>query len=62
VRLYGEDTHDKKVLAAKRSFAAQSVWKKIFVIVAGVAMNFILAFVLLTFGFIIGIQPLFVSP
>lgn len=62
VRLYGEDTHDKKALQAKHSFAAQSVWKKILVIVAGVAMNFLLAFVLLTFGLIIGMQPLFVSP
>jgi regulator of sigma E protease len=61
VRLYGEDMQDKKILQAKNSFAAQSVWKKIVVIVAGVAMNFILALVLLIFGFIIGMQPLFLS-
>lgn len=62
VRLYGEDSHDKKAMEAKHSFASQAVWKKILVIVAGVAMNFLLAFVLLTFGFLVGMQPLFVSP
>ncbi len=61
VRLYGEDTSDAKVLKNKRSFAAQSPWKKMAVVVAGVIMNFLLAFVLLTIGLTWGMQPLFVS-
>lgn len=46
VKLLGEDEVDKKTLENKRSFASQAVWKRIIVVVAGVAMNFILAFIL----------------
>lgn len=46
VRLLGEDEVDKKVLDNDRSFAAQSVSKRIAVVIAGVVMNFLLAFLL----------------
>ena len=46
VRLLGEDELDKKVLENKHSFAHQNVWKRITVVVAGVVMNFLLAFLL----------------
>ncbi|MBI2022717.1 site-2 protease family protein [Candidatus Daviesbacteria bacterium] len=46
VRLLGEDEVDKEILDNKRSFAHQSVSKKIIVVVAGVAMNLVLAWVL----------------
>lgn len=46
VRLLGEDESDKKVLEDKRSFATQAVWKKITVVVAGVFMNLLLAWLL----------------
>lgn len=46
VRLLGEDEVDKKVLENKRSFAAQKVWKRILVVVAGVVMNLMLAWVI----------------
>ena len=46
VRLLGEDEVDKKVLDDKRSFASQNVWKRITVVVAGVVMNLILAWIL----------------
>lgn len=54
VRLLGEDDIDKKMLENKRSFsewnersfAAQAVWKRILVVVAGVIMNLLLAWVL----------------
>ncbi len=62
VRLYGEDSHSAKVLKDKKSFAAQKPWKKMAVVVAGVLMNFLLAFVLLTIGLTWGMQPLFVTP
>lgn len=61
VKLYGEDSSNKKVLASKRSFAAKSPRVQIAVVVAGVLMNFLLAFLLLMIGFIAGMQPLFVS-
>ncbi len=46
VRLLGEDETDKKLLEDKRSFAYQAVWKRIIVVVAGVVMNLLLAWVL----------------
>lgn len=58
VRLYGEDSHDLKALQNKQSFASKPVWMKLLVIVAGVTMNFLLAFVLLCVGLGVGMQPL----
>lgn len=62
VRMNGEDAFDAKALKNPHSFAAKSPGKKISIIVAGVLMNFLLAFVLLVIGFTIGIQPLLVTP
>lgn len=61
VRLYGEDSSDPKVLKNPKSFASKPLRKRMFVAVAGVMMNFILAILLLTIGFSIGIQPLLVN-
>jgi len=58
VRMYGELGGDQKMLKSKRSFVGQSARNRIKVVVAGVLMNFILAWVLLTAGFIVGMQPL----
>lgn len=46
VRLLGEDEDDKDVLDNPRSFARQSLSKRVTVVVAGVAMNLLLAFLL----------------
>lgn len=54
VRLLGEDESDPEVLDDKRSFARQAVWKKITVVVAGVVMNLLLAWVL--FYIVLGAQ------
>ena len=54
VRLLGEDETEKDVLDDKRSFAAQKPWKKITVVIAGVAMNLLLAWVL--FYIVLGVQ------
>lgn len=62
VRLHGEDSYDAKALKAKNSFASKPVWQKLIIIVAGVAMNFLLAFILLTIGLSIGMQPLIATP
>lgn len=62
VKLLGEDAHDPKVLKDKRSFASKRPRTRLFIIVAGVLMNFILAWGLLTIGFTFGIQPLIVGP
>jgi regulator of sigma E protease len=46
VRLLGEDETDKKVLLDKRSYAAQTVGKRITVVIAGIVMNLVLSWVL----------------
>lgn len=61
VKLLGEDAEDPKALSDKRSFAAKPPRVRVLVVTAGVLMNFLLAYVLLTFGFIFGIQPLILS-
>lgn len=62
VRLYGESGYDPKLLKSKKSFVGKPLRKRMAVIVAGVFMNFMLAFALLTVGFTIGIEPLLVTP
>lgn len=61
VRLLGEDEVDKKVLANPRSFASKKPWQKIIVVVAGVVMNLILAWVLF-YSVIIGQNFKIISP
>ncbi len=61
VRLYGEDSYDPKVLKSKKSFASKSVAQRTGVIVAGVVMNFILAWVIITIGFTFGMKPFLVT-
>ncbi|MFC1732594.1 RIP metalloprotease [candidate division KSB1 bacterium] len=61
VRLFGEDSSDPKVLKDKKSFASKGVLSRTFVIVAGVAMNFLLAWVLITIGFTVGMKPFLVT-
>ena len=62
VRLYGEDSYDPKLLHDERSFVSKNVWQRTKVIVAGVVMNFILAILLLTIGFSVGMVPFPGSP
>jgi len=61
VRMFGDDSHDPKVLADKRSFASKGIGARSAVILAGVLMNFILAWVLITMGFSIGMKPFLVT-
>ncbi len=46
VKLLGEDELTKSILKDPRSFAVQKVWKRILVVVTGVTMNLILAWVI----------------
>lgn len=61
VRLLGEDARDSKALKNPRSFVNKSISARVKVIVAGVSMNFLLAFILLDIGFTFGIEPLIVN-
>lgn len=58
VRMLGEDATDPAMLRKRRSFAAKSMRVRFKVIVAGVLMNFLLAWILLSSGFAVGMQPL----
>ncbi len=55
VKIKGEDSNQ---LQEPDSFAARPVWQRFIILVAGVFMNFILAFVLLSFAFISGVPSL----
>lgn len=57
VRMLGEDGSDK-ASKSKRSFFNQTLDKQAFIVSAGVIMNLLLAWVLLTGGFIFGMEPL----
>lgn len=61
VRLYGEDSSDHTILRDKKSFASKSIPKRTSVVVAGVIMNFLLAWILITFGFTVGMKPFLVT-
>lgn len=61
VRLFGEDSSDPEILKHKDSYASKSIWQRISVVVAGVVMNFLLAWVLITLGFTIGMKPFLVT-
>ena len=51
---YGEDDAEGKAAADPRSYSRQSVWKRMFSVLMGPGMNFVLAFVVLVLYFWIG--------
>lgn len=61
VKLYGEDNANPEVARDPRSFASKSIGQRTLVIVAGVLMNFVLAWFLITLGFTIGMKPFLVN-
>lgn len=58
VRMLGEDSRNSRFLKNKRSFIAQSARDRFKVLIAGVVMNFLLAWILLSIGLSFGMQPL----
>ncbi len=60
VRMYGEGKVTKKVLDSNRSFAGKPMRARVKVVIAGVLMNFLLAWALMVTGFTVGMQPLLV--
>lgn len=61
VRLFGEDSTSEEARKSKRSFVNKSLRAQAKIVCAGVIMNLLLAFALLSFGFMIGIEPLIAS-
>ncbi|MBI5728433.1 MAG: site-2 protease family protein [Candidatus Magasanikbacteria bacterium] len=59
VKMLGEDGSSKT--RSPRSVNNQPLRVQAFIVMAGVLMNLLMAFVLLTFGFLVGIEPLIVD-
>ncbi|MDP3729517.1 MAG: M50 family metallopeptidase [bacterium] len=56
VRIYGERAGDERVdIPQSRSFAHQSVWRRMYIVGAGVLMNFMLGWLLISAVFAIGL-------
>lgn len=54
VKIFGEDPLATATAGQERSFAAQPAWKRALIIVAGVLMNFLLGWLLMSIIFMIG--------
>jgi regulator of sigma E protease len=57
VRMFGEDESDEGVLSAKDSFAYQGKWARTKVVLAGVFVNYLFAFLILWGLFFTGVEP-----
>ena len=57
VKIFGETPDDENINGpdSARSFVNKAKWKQAVVLVAGIAMNFLLAWVLFSFGFMSGL-------
>ncbi|QQS59908.1 site-2 protease family protein [Candidatus Peregrinibacteria bacterium] len=62
VRMLGEDDRDKKAQKDPHAFGNRPLWARIFTVCAGVMMNFLLGWILLTVGYTIGMKPILISP
>lgn len=58
VKMLGEEESSNN----PRSFGMQSTWKRILIVTSGVIMNFILAIIVLSIGFMIGMPPVVSDP
>ncbi len=61
VRMLGEDDTSKEIKNDPRAFFNRPLGSRILIVVAGVLMNFLMAWVLLTIAFSIGAQPLLIN-
>lgn len=58
VKLYGEDTYDKRILNSKQSYASKTPWQKVKILTAGVFMNFLVFWICMTAAMTIGMDPM----
>lgn len=61
VKLFGEDSHDKKLLKDPKSFASKTPWQKTQIILAGIGVNFLIFWVLSSFAYMLGLNPIVTS-
>ncbi len=57
VKLHGEDAYDPEILKDKKSFASKKPWQKLEIILAGVFMNFMVFWILMSVAIWSGIDP-----
>lgn len=62
VRLKGEDPNDDGTFTAPDSFIMNKFWNKVLILIAGVLMNTVFAWVLFTIWFMSGTKPISVIP
>lgn len=62
VRLKGENPNNKQDFEAKDSFASTSISKKIIILLGGVAMNILTAYIIFVYLFTSGTKPLIIIP
>jgi len=62
VRLKGEDPKDEADFNAPDSFIKANVGRKIIILLAGVAANFVIAWALFTIAFTFGTKPISIIP
>jgi len=58
VRLHGEDSSDTKLINDTTSFVSKTPWQKTKIICAGVVMNFLVFWLLMSINLIVGSDPL----
>lgn len=61
VRLFGENPQEEGMATDPRSFTSKTLRERFYIVFAGVAMNLILAILLLSVGFFFGIKPLLID-
>ena len=61
-RLKGEDPNKPEEFHARDSFISAKLWKKIIILLAGVFMNFMAAWVIFTTVFTLGTEPISILP
>ena len=62
VKLFGEHIHSKEILHTPHAFPAASRAARFWIIIGGVMMNWLVAWIILTFVFMVGFHPLAILP
>ncbi len=62
VRLKGEDPTDKETFTAKDSFIQANIFHKILILLGGVLVNFLFAWIVFAVLFMVGIKPITIAP
>ena len=62
VRIKGEGPHDEGAFTEKDSFLKATFWNKVVILLGGIIMNILAAWIIFTIGFWHGVQPIQVIP